>query len=202
MFRLFECCALSFFERFVLSFSLKIERFVSDSAEIWICGLYIEVSKNVGKTIVLIDQLDALSQYLSSNRDYVNTYIQLIESLKNRHNIRVIVSIREYDLNYDFSFHAYKNNIKIQVSELHDKDVESVLSKLKLAKGDLTGTLFSLLRNPNNLDVFCRIYNNKTKAHEIKTLQDLYVELWKQLIQNPKIDKNKLKEFLYPQIRN
>ena len=25
----------------VLSFSLKIERFVSDSAEIWICGLYI-----------------------------------------------------------------------------------------------------------------------------------------------------------------
>ncbi|EEX46074.1 hypothetical protein BACFIN_06306 [Bacteroides finegoldii DSM 17565] len=39
MFRLFECCALSFFERFVLSFSLKIERFVSDSAEIWICGL-------------------------------------------------------------------------------------------------------------------------------------------------------------------
>ena len=42
MFRLFECCALSFFERFVLSFSLKIERFVSDSAEIWICGLYME----------------------------------------------------------------------------------------------------------------------------------------------------------------
>jgi len=26
-----------------LSFSLKIERFVSDSAEIWICGLYIEL---------------------------------------------------------------------------------------------------------------------------------------------------------------
>ncbi len=43
MFRLFECCALSFFERFVLSFSLKIERFVSDSAEIWICGLYIDI---------------------------------------------------------------------------------------------------------------------------------------------------------------
>lgn len=40
MFRLFECCALSFFERFVLSLFLKIERFVSDSAEIWICGLY------------------------------------------------------------------------------------------------------------------------------------------------------------------
>jgi len=157
----------------------------------------IEVSKNVGKTVVLIDQLDALSQYLSSNRDYVNTYIQLIESLKNCCNIRVIVSIREYDLNYDLSFHAYKNNKTIQVSELHDEDVENILSKLELAKGDLTNTLFSLLKNPNNLDLFCRIYNNETKVHEIKTFQDLYVELWKQLMQNPKIDKNKLKEFLY-----
>lgn len=49
MFRLFECCALSFFERFVLSFSLKIERFVSDSAEILICGLYLSIDN---KTIV------------------------------------------------------------------------------------------------------------------------------------------------------
>lgn len=57
MFRLFECCALSFFERFVLSFSLKIERFVSDSAEIWICGLYnqretvVVWNKHTGKPI-------------------------------------------------------------------------------------------------------------------------------------------------------
>lgn len=33
-------CSL-FFERFVLFFCLKIERFVPDSAEIWICGLYV-----------------------------------------------------------------------------------------------------------------------------------------------------------------
>lgn len=60
MFRLFECCALSFFERFVLSFSLKIERFVSDSAEIWICGLYIsnitlvKAIKYIGPTLTSI----------------------------------------------------------------------------------------------------------------------------------------------------
>lgn len=51
MFRLFECCALSFFERFVLSFSLKIERFVSDSAEIWICGLYKDMIIRGGENI-------------------------------------------------------------------------------------------------------------------------------------------------------
>lgn len=157
----------------------------------------IEVSKNVGKAVVLIDQLDALSQYLSSSRDYVNTYIRLIESFKNFHNIRVIVSIREYDLNYDFSFHAYKKSNKILVSELRDEDVEHVLFKLKLEKRQLTDTLFSLLRNPNNLDVFCRIYNNETKFHEIKSLQDLYTELWKQLKRHPNVDKNNQKKLIY-----
>ena len=38
-------CSL-FFERFVLFFCLKIERFVPDSAEIWICGLYIRTKSS------------------------------------------------------------------------------------------------------------------------------------------------------------
>ena len=42
----------SFFERFVLSLFLKIERFVSDSAEIWICGLYIFKSSVMNDTAV------------------------------------------------------------------------------------------------------------------------------------------------------
>lgn len=58
MFRLFECCALSFFERFVLSFSLKIERFVSDSAEIWICGLYNAVGWTTEKGLCM-SQIEA-----------------------------------------------------------------------------------------------------------------------------------------------
>jgi hypothetical protein len=58
LFRLFECCALSFFERFVLSFSLKIERFVSDSAEIWICGLYLKFDNNPFPLLYYCDLYD------------------------------------------------------------------------------------------------------------------------------------------------
>lgn len=63
MFRLFECCALSFFERFVLSLFLKIERFVSDSAEIWICGLYEASDDFLTTTLVVSPTMfsDALS---------------------------------------------------------------------------------------------------------------------------------------------
>ena len=64
MFRLFECCALSFFERFVLSFSLKIERFVSDSAEIWICGLYILSKLDANNIMEAIHIVENLGIYL------------------------------------------------------------------------------------------------------------------------------------------
>lgn len=63
MFRLFECCALSFFERFVLSFSLKIERFVSDSAEIWICGLYIISVADIMRGIMLLLSIRRQGRY-------------------------------------------------------------------------------------------------------------------------------------------
>ncbi len=42
MLRLYKCCVQPFFERFVLFFCLKIERFVPETAEIWICGLYVQ----------------------------------------------------------------------------------------------------------------------------------------------------------------
>ncbi len=45
-------CSL-FFERFVLFFCLKIERFVPDSAEIWICGLYFNAELKPGTELLL-----------------------------------------------------------------------------------------------------------------------------------------------------
>ena len=54
----------SFFERFVLSFSLKIERFVSDSAEIWICGLYLHCFVQVLRTTNIIHTLTKFSLML------------------------------------------------------------------------------------------------------------------------------------------
>lgn len=54
-------CSL-FFERFVLFFCLKIERFVPETTEIWICGLYKQshlekthefYKKYGGKTIII-----------------------------------------------------------------------------------------------------------------------------------------------------
>lgn len=118
MFRLFECCALSFFERFVLSFSLKIERFVSDSAEIWICGLYMNcklLSVAVFLTLMLTSLLagrhnyckarnkitadlnQALAQTLKERKDYIITQdtIRAYKQLRKTSGGQVLIAVSD-----------------------------------------------------------------------------------------------------------
>jgi Cdc6-like AAA superfamily ATPase len=54
-----------------------------------------------GKFVVLLDQLDALSQTLSTDRRWLQTYIKLIQELLNLPNTRIIISTRSFDLEYD-----------------------------------------------------------------------------------------------------
>lgn len=54
-------CSL-FFERFVLFFCLKIERFVPDSAEIWICGLYMLWQGATSRDMYMGDMIQGLGQ--------------------------------------------------------------------------------------------------------------------------------------------
>lgn len=79
MFRLFECCALSFFERFVLSFSLKIERFVSDSAEIWICGLYKNLNSVSAFQRIILPESKDIETIINSKEKPFYDFIKLLE---------------------------------------------------------------------------------------------------------------------------
>lgn len=122
MFRLFECCALSFFERFVLSFSLKIERFVSDSAEIWICGLYrqsvelaevhnvsqadnFEVRDEAQQVRHIIARLPVQQQKIVTLRDVKGCSYEEIEQVTglNATNVRVLLSRARKKIREEFN---------------------------------------------------------------------------------------------------
>lgn len=56
------------------------------------------------KTILLIDQIDALSAVLSSRRKPLSEMMSLINKAAEISNVRVLVSCRPYDFYYDKSF--------------------------------------------------------------------------------------------------
>lgn len=79
-------CSL-FFERFVLFFCLKIERFVPETTEIWICGLYIPLFVEGGNI------------FLHPNND---SYVSLHGIVGNWRNISVSTSLNNNDDNVMF----------------------------------------------------------------------------------------------------
>lgn len=136
------------------------------------------------KIVVIIDQIDSLSQSVTSRRDYIDTYNQLIHELKLISGIRIVISIRTFDLNYDYEFSGYKALHKITTKPLSEKQLSTVLGKLGLSIDKLSPGFITLLSIPNHLDIFCKIHNPGLSLNLLHSIQDLYNELWKQKISN------------------
>ena len=140
--------------------------------------------------VILIDQLDALSLTMSSNQKTINLILEFIEQLKYISNVKIIVSIREYDLKNDPLFKNLDNSNIINTQLL---SLEYVNIKLKSYVKDstkLNNTLIELLRTPLHLSIFIELYPNDNSCISIKTLQDLYNKFWKQKINNQSINKD------------
>lgn len=138
-----------------------------------------EVSERV---VVLIDQLDALSQSLSAKREYLDAYNLLVRKLIAIDRVRVVISVRAYDLDYDNELKFYKNQKSFKVGLLDVGQVTQVLAKLGIRENEVPGQLLNLLQTPHNLNVFCKVYDSQTNFQSITTLHDLYESLWDQQI--------------------
>ncbi|MDO8366900.1 MAG: AAA family ATPase [Saprospiraceae bacterium] len=139
------------------------------------------------RVVLLVDQIDALSQSLSVRREYLNTFTRLIHALEEISNVRIIVSCRIYDLQNDQAFNFYQNQKQITLGKLGEEQVKSVLQKLDPANPPLSKELMGLLQVPLHLNVFCRIYRADLAFAKFKALRDLYEELWAQKIMTPTI---------------
>jgi hypothetical protein len=134
------------------------------------------------RVVVLIDQIDALSQSLSAKREYLNAYNLLVRKLIAIDRVRVVISVRAYDLDYDNELKFYKNQKSFKVGLLDASQVTQVLAKLGIRENEVPGQLLNLLQTPHHLNVFCKVYDSQTNLRSITTLHDLYESLWDQRI--------------------
>lgn len=148
--------------------------------------------------VIIVDQLDALSQSLSSNREYLQTYSRLIADLAYFTNVRIIISTRSFDLNYDAEISLYKKPeySKLKITLINEENIKEILAKYKIYNP--SKKLLELLSIPNHLDIFCRIPDKKDRD-TLSSLKDLFDLLWDQLISSQ--EELKLKPILY-QISN
>lgn len=136
------------------------------------------------QTVVLLDQLDALSQTLSTDRRWLKTYLFLIDYLLEKRNVKIILSTRSFDLDYNADFIRFNSHhVKhIEVDLLSPNEVSSVLKTLAIdIKNNI---LLELLRVPYNLELFTKIPDLNSllvNSAEINVSR-LHTELYSQIL--------------------
>ncbi len=158
---------------------------------------------SIGKSSVLlfIDQIDALSQCMSNDRSHLNVMMTMLSSLEDWHNVRAIVSCRNYDLNYDSDLLNLKNKAKqIDIGELTDDEVSGALENIEKGLQDkLDKTTCKLLRTVQYLNAFCILYERRKSDLHFGSPTELYDAIWKEYIYKAPVhfDAETLEQTLY-----
>lgn len=146
------------------------------------------------RAVLIIDQIDALSQYINSDRNKLENIITLVKLFsgdEELRNVRIIISCRSFDLDFDPKLSLLGRKPQIRLGMLDKEDVEKVLDRLKVGLyKELDDKTKSILQTPQHLNLFCRVYT-KNKRKDYYSITDLYDELWLQTIDLAKADINK-----------
>lgn len=153
--------------------------------------------QSYGKMVVIIDQIDALSLTLSKDRHDLEQYKHLINLLTPIVGLRIIVSCREYDLNYDTFLQPLEKHHKIRVGQLEASLVKDFVQSKGVDYESLNDFTKNLLSVPLHLYIFCTVYTPESNIN-FSSLNDLYDRLWNKYINESisKIDTAELQKAL------
>ena len=153
-----------------------------------------DVAQKYKRVILLIDQIDALSKSLSSNRTPLISILKLIAKIQVVPHVRVVISCRPYDLDYD----PLLDNLRIkQKWELKEFSKEKVIDILKEnhSKERLNDNLLSFLGNPLHLYLFLKVQPEEQQLRNSMSMDSLYHQLWRKYIADDivrKVEKKRL----------
>ena len=151
--------------------------------------------------VVIIDQIDALSQYLTNDRDRINMFVTLISHMQDYRDVKIVVSCRKYDLEYD-------NNLKslchkahfVDLGKLPLDDVKRVLELLKTGLDkQIDSQTIELLQTAHLLNLFCLVYRQNSHFIKVNNAHHLYDEFWRLLTNKTpdKIEPSNAEAFLF-----
>ena len=134
----------------------------------------------IKRVVLLVDQIDALSLTLSSNRKPLRSILRFIENIQPVANVRIVVSCRPYDLDYDPSLEQFQFGQRVQMDLLRPEVVEEVLRTNNRTVVPQNTSLFNTLRTPLFLYLFLKL---KDVSVDITlTEHGLYGKLWSQAV--------------------
>lgn len=156
-----------------------------------------EMAKKYKRVILLIDQIDALSLSLSSNRTPLRSLLKVVRQIQSVHNVRVVISCRPYDLDFDPLLDNLDINKKWELKELTKEQVLQTLERNRFTER-FSGNLLRFLGNPLHLYLFIKVRSCEQLTDPLTT-DLLYHQLWRKYVNDDsvrKVNKDKLLSLL------
>ena len=136
------------------------------------------------RVVLVIDQIDALSQSLANDRNRLNTMLNILSTLRDWPNVTAIVSCRKYDLEFDASLNRLKQQSEVvELGLLTEPEQAAVLECLESGiAAKLDARTLELLRNAQYLNTFCFLHRNGRKKLNFKSPIGLYDALYESVV--------------------
>lgn len=158
-------------------------------------------STEADKVILIVDQIDALSQSLTNNRTHLNMMMAVLSSLSDWPNVRAVVSCHKYDLEYDSVLNSLKDkSTVIEIGELTEEEVTIALNKLENGLGKKIDRVTArMLRTVQMLDSFSLLFRQNKSKINFNNQIELYDALWDTVIydSSPRYDVEMREHLMY-----
>jgi hypothetical protein len=128
--------------------------------------------------VVLVDQLDALSELVDRQSDRLNVLLDLIQNLSEYQGVHIIASCRDFECRYDIRLSSL-NADRTDLALPSWAQVAPILAKAGYDPAVIGATTQDLLRSPWCLKVFLDLAK---PGKVFSTLQSLMEELWVQKV--------------------
>ncbi|MEG4417304.1 AAA family ATPase [Microcoleus sp. LAD1_D5] len=134
---------------------------------------------NTEKVILLIDQLDAVSELLDRQPGRLNMLLSFIQSLSETKNVHIVATCREFEFRHGTQFARLDCFPRLDLQLPTWEQISPILEKEKHNPHSMGEPLRELLRNPFHLKIFLEIAK---PGQVFESFPNLLDQLWKKRI--------------------
>ena len=131
------------------------------------------------KTVLILDQLDALRWTSGHSSEAWFACREMIEQARQLGNVRVVVACRTYDLEHDEQFKRWQASkwiTKVEVRELTEKIVRETVTDERFNR--FTARERRLLQSVGNLTMWLELRQSGVEPQEVTSVTDLLRKFW------------------------
>ena len=134
-----------------------------------------------GKTILIIDQLDALSEIVDRKSERLNVLLNLIQTVSLLKNVHIVSSSRWFEFRHDTRLNTIQAD-QLELGPLSWEQVQMMLSKFSIDDQNWSDETQRLLKVPLHLKILLDLKERNKSAIISVSLQCLLEELWQQRV--------------------